>query len=58
MNNNKSDVIRLPLSCWECLIESCRLPYSKIINGKKLMEYSYQRHPKCPLQVIERPNKK
>jgi hypothetical protein len=44
--------MKLPPSCWECPMKTCELPFSKTIPGRKLREYSYKRHPKCPITAI------
>ena len=37
----------IPTNCWDCKEENCRLPYSKTLQNRKLVEYTYKRHPKC-----------
>ena len=51
MNFSKSTVNKLPQNCWDCPNTDCKLPFSKIMPGRKLMDYSYKRHPKCDLKV-------
>lgn len=53
MYSSEYNVDQLPMSCWECQIMACRLPYSKVIKDKRLMEYSYKCHPDCPLKAVE-----
>jgi hypothetical protein len=46
-----STIKKLPASCWDCPFTDCKLPLSKVLPHRKLMEYTYKRHPKCELQV-------